>query len=241
MTVRDRRLSGLELAQLFLFRGWDAADLAGVAAYAEGWRRRKGDLLFLEGEEARHLFVLAEGRVEMFRIRPDGGEVTLHVLAAPALVACAALFLDRAYPANARVISGEARLVAVPGGPFLGLLDLRPDLARRMIAALAGRIAELANSLDSRGGRSAPARVAGWLMAQPAEKAGVGGTTRAGAGRAGAVEIPSSKRALATTLGMTPETLSRALARLRADGVIEVVGRRVEIADPAALALVAEG
>lgn len=44
-----------------------------------------------------------------------------------------------------------------------------------------------------------------------------------------------SKKLLASQLGVTSETLSRAFARFRKEGIIEVDGRHITIIDPAAL------
>ena len=45
-----------------------------------------------------------------------------------------------------------------------------------------------------------------------------------------------SKKMLASQLGVTSETLSRAFARFRNEGIITVDGRFITVTDPAALA-----
>ena len=49
------------------------------------------------------------------------------------------------------------------------------------------------------------------------------------------VELPALKQVLASRLGMTPETFSRAMRTLSAEGLIRVDGSVVEIPDVAAL------
>ena len=51
----------------------------------------------------------------------------------------------------------------------------------------------------------------------------------------GAVEIPEPRGAIAAKLGMTPESLSRALHGLEAAGLLRLHGRRVDVPDRAAL------
>jgi CRP-like cAMP-binding protein len=214
-----------QLRATFLFRGWPDADLAELARMARLHRARCGDLLFMQGDDCGHLHVLTEGKVQLYRIQSEGREVTLHVVGGVCLVACAALFMGSIYPASARVVSPEARLIQVRGQSFLDLLARRPDLSRRMIGALAGRIGELADRLESQSADTAPTRMAKWLAELPrVPTASKNGTT--------VVRIPGTKRAAAAGLGMAPETFSRCLRRLEESGVIRVDGRDVAVLDP---------
>lgn len=210
------------LAQHPLFRGWDAADLARVAAMSRVVQPRRGATLFFEGASCDALFLLMEGRVQLYRITPDGREVALHEVGKGAVVACAALFLERSFPANGRVVSPDAELVLVSGAIFLDLLAQRPDLSRRMIAALAMRLSELADRLEQQGTKPARQRLAAWLLDQPSAP---------GAGGAREVRVDGTKRDLAASLGMTPETFSRMLAQLAAEGAIATRGRTIRILD----------
>lgn len=51
----------------------------------------------------------------------------------------------------------------------------------------------------------------------------------------GAVDLPEPRAAIAARLGMTPESLSRALHGLEAAGLLRLQGRRVDVPDRAAL------
>jgi len=210
------------LKQIFLFRPWPAQDLAALAPRVRFLQKRKDDLLFLQSEPCQWLYVLARGEVQMFVQNEDGREITLHVLHPGALVACAALFLGKAYPASARVISAEAELVAIEGEAFLKMLAERPDLSQKMIAALASRIGELAARLESHTSESAEQRVAEWLLDQPS-------SLRADGGRE--IHLKGTKKAAAAELGMTPETFSRSLKKLFDLGAIQVSGKSIWLVD----------
>lgn len=211
------------LGRLFLFRNWNREDLAVLARTSAETRHRRGDNLFWERDPCSHLLVLTDGKVQMYRTTADGREVTLHVVHAEALVACAALFLDQCYPACARVVSLEATVFRFPGTPFLKFLEDRPDLARKMISSLAMRIGELADRIEARQTMPAQARLADWLSEQPSLRSADGKRV---------INIEGSKKSVASTLGMTPETFSRSLACLARAGIIAVRGKEVVLLKP---------
>jgi len=151
-------------------------------------------------------------------MQPDGNDVTIHTVGAVGLIACAALFVDGSYPASARVVSSTAELLTIQGDPFLALLGSRPDLSRRMIATLASRLTELADSLESQAADTAVVRLAKWLLDLPRQP---GPTMR--------VIVPGTKKRVASALGMTPETLSRCLSHLSKEGMIRVDGPSIDI------------
>ena len=214
----------------FLFRDWPPELLGRLAGISRVEAHGKGDLLFLEEGRCDHLHALVEGRVQLFRNLADGREMTLNVVAGGGLVGCAALFLEHRFPASARVISPQATLISVAGEPFLRMMDEDRAIARSMIAALAQRLTVVAARVESLTGETSLSRLVNWLLDQPSREA-------AGQGRC--LHLESSKKALARSLGMTPETLSRHLGGLRARGVIAVENREITILDPAALALLA--
>ena len=223
---RSRPATADELGARFLFREWATGDLEAVARIARWKTVRRGAILFVHENPCEFLYLLVEGRVRLFRDLPDGRQVTLHTVGGEALIACAALFFEQTFPASARVVSKTAEVLLVRGGPFLRLLDARPDLARRMIAALAGRIAELADRIESRTAEPARVRLARWLLDQP---------SRPGPGGVRIVRIEGSKKDLAASLGMNSETLSRRLRALQDKRVLTVHNKEIHLLDPARL------
>lgn len=211
------------LKELFLFREWTEEDLLTVGRFSRLRKCGKSDVLFQHGDACDHLYVLLAGRLQMHRLLPDGREVTLHIVASGALVACAALFLDKTFPASARVLSHTAEIAVLQGRPFLKLLEDRPDLSRKMIGGLAARITDLADRIESRNASSARVRLAAWLLDQPS-RPGHDSHERI-------VVIEGNKKTLAGSLGMTPETFSRCLKSLSNDSILEVRGREIVLRD----------
>ena len=212
------------LRSVFLFQRWSDQDLRDVAAMASIRDFERNGTIFHHASPCRHLYVVMNGRIQLSRLTPDGRETVIHVLGPGELLACAALFLDRAYPATARVISPDARLLVLNGTGFLDKLSRRSDLSFQVIAALSMRISNLTGRIESRATESSEQRLASWLLAQ--SESGQPGSR---------ITLKSTKKVLAEELGMTPETLSRVLAKFRRDGILQVNRREIEIISAAKL------
>ena len=79
---------------------------------------------------------------------------------------------------------------------------------------------ELASQIESLSLKEVPERLAGYLLYLLEEQ-----------GKEDSVDLEISKGQLASLLGTIPETLSRIFAKMTEEGLIEVVGRRINIID----------
>ena len=214
-----------------LFSGLAAEDVDALAEVARVRRLPKGEVLFLAGQPAEGFYVVAEGRLKVFRLSAQGREQILHVVGPGGSLAEAALFAGRTYPASAEALEAST-VVFFPRAGFANLLRARPELALDLVATMAQKLREFASLIESLSLASVQARLARYLVsrldaASPAQTAWI--------------ELDLSKGALASRLGTVPETLSRTLAGLSDRGIIAVDGRRVRILDAGALRDIATG
>lgn len=191
-------------------------DPAFIKSYAAG------SVLFLQDDPADRFFAIMFGWVKLWRETPSGGETVVGVVSRGDTFAEAAIFDSRSYPVNAEVVE-PARILVVPAKPFLRALRHDSELALRMLGSLSRHMRGLVAQLEQVQAKSAPQRVAGFLLclhhdgARPIE-----------------IRLPYDKSLLAARLGMRPETFSRALSKLRCLGV-EAQGALVSVSDPASL------
>jgi CRP/FNR family transcriptional activator FtrB len=211
-----------ELALTPLFTGIAANDANLLLSGAWLERHADGQILFSRGDQALGFFLLLDGHVELF-VEEGGRATVLEIAKRSAVLGEAALFVDGRHPHSARVI-GYAKLVGVPRDPFLALLDQRFDLASRMLGSMSVRLRGLVAQISELKLKSTAQRLAGFLLGLTAREEG--NVT---------VRFPYDKRLAAEALGMTAESLSRALARLAPLGVESRVENLVVIADIAAL------
>lgn len=214
-----------------LFSGLPAEDVEALGQVARLRRLPKGEVLFLEGQPAEGFYIVAEGRVKVFRLSPQGREQILHVVGAGGSLAEAALFAGSTYPASAEALE-PSTVVFFPREDFARLLRSRAELALNLIGAMARKLREFAGLIEELSLTSVRARLARYLLSRQPVGSGE---------RPGWIELGLSKGALASRLGTVPETLSRSLASLSGQGLITVDGRRVRILDAETLREIAAG
>ena len=218
-------LSGGDLAAVRrspLLCGLDEADLAAVLTGATVRSFPSETWLFSAGDAAHRMFVVVEGAVRLFVLKADGEESIIEVVGADASFAEAAIFTPATFPVNAAAMAGT-RLVGIPAASVLRALRENPTIGLRMLASLGRWELKLMTELRQLKALSPAQRLAWYLL----------GLTNATQGPV-RVPLPFRKSVIASRIGMTPESFSRALVRLRRLG-IESRGQIVVIGDIAVL------
>ncbi|MCJ7751915.1 MAG: Crp/Fnr family transcriptional regulator [Armatimonadetes bacterium] len=211
-----------------LFSYLSPRDLAQLAAIGSLETYRKGHAIFTEGDPADALWVLLKGQVKINKVGPDGREQVLRIVRAGESFAEAAALARGAFPAGAAA-TARSTTARFPADDFLRLLEASPQLATNMIVALSQLLRGFAALVDALALRDVPSRLAKYLL---------DASLRA---RSDTVVLEVSKTVLAARLGTVSETLSRALRRLREQGLIVVDGQRIDILDRESLQRVAAG
>lgn len=210
---------------------FDHLDLATVARLLRGARVtqvERGAALFVQGDPADRLFAVLDGWVKLVRESSAGQESVIGVFGRGESFAEAAAFQSGRFPVDAVVVE-RARLLVIPARRFLGHLREQPEIAFNILAAMSRHLRSLVQQVEQLSTRTAVERVAEFLLT----------LTEPGAAHAD-VPLPLDKALIAGRLGMRPETFSRALARLRNEGIDEV-GGVIQVADLDRLRLLARG
>jgi CRP/FNR family transcriptional activator FtrB len=189
-----------------LFADLAAPDLAALLDGAVVRPAGHHQDLFRPGQAADTLLVVLDGHVELSR-QSGGRRSVVEVAGRDSLLGDEAVFGDAVHRTGARVLAG-ATLLAIPAAPFRARLEGRPDLMRQVLATMSLRLRAMLRQIAELKLKTTAQRLGGFLLTlSPAED----GPAR--------LRFPYDKRAVAEQLGMKPESLSRALARLAAAGV----------------------
>jgi CRP/FNR family transcriptional regulator len=200
-----------------LFSGATPTDLDHLVQVCKRREYARGEVLFSEGDEAQGFFVVALGKVKIYKLSPEGKERILHIVHPGGTFAEAAIFGDGRYPAYAEPLE-KAQLLFFPKREFLTLLHEHSQIAINMIGGLSRFLRQFATQIEELTFKDVPARLARYLLDLAGDEAQ-------------SVELPISKSQLASNLGTVSETLSRTLRKLSDDDVIRVDGKRIEILD----------
>jgi len=209
------------LKKSLLFSGLNEENLAEVSAIATKRTYAKGEVLFSEGESADGFFLVATGSVKLSKISSDGKEKVLHFAYPSETFAEAAFFGDGRYPAEARALE-KVETLYFPRDAFMGLLDRNPRFALNLIVTLSLSVRRFARQIEELTFAEVPARLAAYLIELAEKKS----TTYQGTTY---LDLEIKKGELASHLSTVSETLSRALKKLKDEGVIDVKGSRVVI------------
>ena len=180
---------------------------------------RKGQVIFSEGDEANGFYVVVGGRVKVFKLSVEGKEQILHIFGRGEPFGEVPVFAGQDFPAHAEAIS-ESRLFFFPRDAFTNLIRQNPSLALNMLAVLSMRLRQFTVQVEHLSLKEVPGRLAAYLLYLSDEKDG-----------GSMIDLNISKGQLASFLGTIPETLSRILAKMSKQGLIQVDGRLIKIVD----------
>ena len=210
-----------------VFAGLSAEEQLEVGRFARPVHVEAGDVVARAGERSPRLFVVHTGRLKVRRTSADGHESIVRV-AGPGEAVGEESFLTGAPPDADTVALEASRLCAFDHADLAALLQQMPGIGVGMLRALAEKLTSAERMVAALTSSDVETRVAAYLLDLPA-------TWDGGHAR---VRLPMPKHQVAAYLGTTPETLSRRLAALERDGLVELgPGRDVVILDPAGLSL----
>jgi len=205
------------LSHIALFAGLGEQEIGALAQRAVERHFNDGEMLFWEGEPCAGIFLIAEGSVKIFKTSAGGRELMLSLETAPATVAELPLFDGGSYPASVRAVNPVSTLF-INKTDFQQVCRQYPDVALKVLAVVGRRLRNLVGLVESMTFGSVTQRLARLLL-------------DASQGVAGSFELPHTHQELASRLGTVREVVSRNLARFKAEGLIRIDGRVVEITD----------
>lgn len=225
MTTAHEPHDDLCVATVPLFARLTPEQQREVASLARPRHVGRGETIVHAGQERPPLFVVHEGLVEVGRTSADGREATLRLLG-PGDVEGETGFLTGARPENDVVALEPSQMCVFEHSALTDLLRRYPDISAAMLRSLATRLRDTERQLALRTLADVGSRIASYLLDLPATRGADGVVT---------VRLPMSKKDVATYLGTIPETLSRRLAALEREGLVDVRGAEVDLLDPEGL------
>jgi CRP/FNR family transcriptional regulator len=207
------------------------ADLARLAAIAVVMESQSGSTFIDEGEPANSFFNITAGRAKLFKLLPDGRrQITGFVGVGHFL----GLAVSDTYAFSAEAIE-PVRYCRFSRTRLRKLLDDFPLMEKRLLEVAANELVAAQEQMLLLGRKTARERLASFLLLQSCQGLPCGHSRPR-------FTLPMTRGDIADYLGLTIETVSRTLTRLRSDGLIELVAQNeLLIRDQQALESLAGG
>jgi CRP-like cAMP-binding protein len=221
------------LENTLLFGCLTDIELADIAQRAKKLHLRKGEVLFISGEQAKGLFVVVKGTIRVFQQNAEGREQVMHVDTAGAVIGEVAVFDDGVYPASA-VSEREGELLFIDKQDMHRFCAKYPALALTALRLMAARVRRHAQLIEALSFQDVEQRLASFFVDQ---------AKHAGTPEDGRVTFPLllSNQEIASQIGSVRDVVSRTLARMKHDGLIAMNGRTLIIPNLEALKAYAGG
>jgi len=215
----NKNLISQTLSNFFMFKELASEQIETIALHSQLIQFPKGTSVFNRGDAAVGLYILLDGQLKLGITSPQGSEKIISIVTPGESFGEAILFLERQFPVYAQATL-DSDVLLVPKSLIFSMLDNDPLFSRKMLAGLSIRMHQLVQDIEMLSLQSCTQRFIGYLLQISAD-----------APDASNITLPASKSTIASLLNLTPETLSRTLAKLQQLGLIAVNGKDVMITD----------
>jgi CRP-like cAMP-binding protein len=185
---------------------------------------RRGKILYMPEDTSEVLFLLKKGRVQLYRISPDGKKLVIATLGPGTVFGEMALIGQGMHNTFAEAIE-DCVLYVMSRSDVERMLVSRPKVALRIFEALGRRLKEAEARQEEVAFKGIPARLASLLL-QLVDADTVTGYTH---------------QDLGEQIGTYRETTTQTLNAFKSEGLIDIGRKRITILDREGLERIAEG
>ena len=210
-----------------LFRKLTESEMRTLCRRASKRHFSRGETLFSEGDPCHGLFVVAKGRIRIFKLAPSGREQVLAVEGSGSSFAELPVFDGGVYPASASALE-ETEVIFISRKDFQDYCREHPEVALKVLAVVGSRLRRLVGIIEDLSFTTVRQRLISLLLRLAQ---GQGTATKQGV----RVELTTTHQDLAAQMGTVRELVSRNLSRLQAEGFLDVDGRTIIVKDLAGL------
>ena len=188
---------------------------------------RKNQVIFLEEETGTYMYIVLAGKLKITKSTPGGKENILAIHRPGDFFGEMALLDGKTSPATVSAME-DCRIASISKTDFSNLLMTNGKVVNQIIQVLCARLRQVWAQIQALSYSSADARIRGGVM-ELARKHGVPDS------RGIIIDLKITHQEMAEMVGTSRETVTRALARLRDQGILQFEGRRMILLEPKAL------
>lgn len=205
------------LQMVDIFQDLDANEIEEIDQATTLTSCRRGKILYMPEDTSEVLFFLKAGRVQLYRISPDGKKLVIATIGPGAVFGEMALIGQGMHNTFAEAVE-ECVLGVMGRDDVERLLITKPRVALRIFEALGRRLREAESRLEEIAFKGIPARLASLLLLLADEQ---GSETVTGL----------THQDLGEQIGTYRETTTQTLNTFKAEGLIQIGRKRITILD----------
>jgi CRP/FNR family cyclic AMP-dependent transcriptional regulator len=218
------------LAEVDIFTDLTESEMKAIAEAAPMRTYAPGEMLFTPHQRVEALFILKRGRVRIFRVSADGRALTTAIITPGTIFGEMVLLGQQMYDNWAEALD-EALVCVMSRDDVHRFLLSDSRIAARITAMLGSRLATMEQRLTDSVFKTVPQRIAGTVLALSAEP-----ERKRGLRSFGAKPITITHEQLASLVGTSRETATKALGELAERGIIKLGRGKITVLDHMRLA-----
>lgn len=205
------------LRRLNLFAGMAHEEIEEISRHLRDRACHRGQMILDEEGRNDRIYLIKSGTVRIYRLSPEGRELTTAILRPGQMFGTSALFGETESEAIAEALD-EAYVCDASAEQFMRLMARHPALAAKISVLLARQLLRLEQQLARLAFQDAPTRLAQALLVLAEDNGG---------------QLPPNltHEELATLIGSTRATVTKTLAEFARDGAVEIGYRHLVILD----------
>jgi len=188
---------------------------------------RKNQVIFLEEETGKHMYIVLSGKVKVTKSTAGGRESILTIHRPGDFFGEMALLDGKTSPASVAAME-DCKIATITAADFGRYFMTNQKVVAQIIQVLCARLRHVWGQIQELSYSSAEARIRAGIL-QLARRHGVPDA------RGIIVDLKITHQELAEMVGTSRETVTRTLARLQKDGILVVEHRRMILLDSKAL------
>lgn len=216
---------GLYLSEMELFHGLSEREMEDVMRVTTMTNVPKGRV-FWPSEMGEVLFILKQGRVQIYRLNPEGKKLVVTTLGPGSVFGEMTLTGQHMYDAFVETLE-DSLICIISRSDLERLITHNPQIALRLLDMIGRRLHEVEQRLEELAFKKIPARLATLLLRLSADQ--------------GDVIRGYTHQDLAELIGTYRETVTQVLNEMKAAGLIDIKRKTIRILDRKGLEEVAEG
>lgn len=202
----------MKIEEFYIFNNLDDISLKMLKEKITKSKYKKNSIIFYKDDCSKKLHILVSGIAKIYKHSVSNDEITLNTFETQSLIGEMATFENIPYPANC-IAESDVEIWTILRDDFLDILSKNPLMSLEIIASMSLKIRFLENSINLNISKNSTQRVAFLMLNNPD------------------IFKKLTRIKIASTLNMTPETLSRIIKKFKDENLVRIDKKVLQVID----------